>query len=320
MKKSLFILTLALVGFTSCDKVENTHPVSGVPEGDWNLLYPSGDSAAYVTNEWPTFSSNPNVNRTILIEDFTGHTCTFCPFAAEEAHQIATNNPGRVLISTLHTSHVGVGVFQELELPYFTYDFTNSFASGIGLYFGYDWVGSGFNGNPKGMISRAGNSPDQPVLAPLIWSAKVDELIVANDLKTNIQSVVNYFPSTRGVFLHTEVEILDVALTNDLYVVTQLHVDSIISPQKFPGGTFPEPDPYDHIDFDYVHRDILEECIDGKTFGEKLDLTNIDPNGKYYLNYAYKLPEGYNADNVHLLIYVRDAVTEEVYQVIKKHL
>ena len=318
MKKFLFILTIAAFGLMSCDKVENPYPVAEVPAGDWNALYPGGDSAAYVANEWPTFSANTNTDRTILIEDFTGHTCTYCPAAAAEAHLIYSNNPGRVLISTLHTSNQGVGGFQELQEPYFTYDFTNSFVTGIGLYFGDDWSGSVFNGNPKGMISRVGSTVDQPVLSPGSWSAKADELILANDLKTNIQSVVNYYPSTRGVFLHTEVEILDAALTNDLYVVTQLHVDSVVAAQKFPAGTFPDPDPFDHIDVDYVHRDLLVECIDGKTFGEKLDVNNLDANGKYYLNYAYKLPDEYNTDNAHLLIYVRDAVTEEVYQVIEK--
>jgi hypothetical protein len=50
-------------------------------------------------------------------------------------------------------------------------------------------------------------------------------------------------------------------------------------------------------------------------------------NGKYYLDYSYILPNQlgpggetniHNADNMHLLIYVYDMSTLEIYQVIKK--
>jgi hypothetical protein len=71
---------------------------------------------------------------------------------------------------------------------------------------------------------------------------------------------------------------------------------------------------------DFVHRDIMRGSIDGKAFGQVLDGSNLDSNGKYYVNYKYCLPEQYDENNVHFLIYVRDALTEEVYQVIKQTL
>jgi hypothetical protein len=50
-------------------------------------------------------------------------------------------------------------------------------------------------------------------------------------------------------------------------------------------------------------------------------------NDKYYLDYSYILPKQlgpggettiHNAENMHLLIYVYDTATLEIYQVIKK--
>ncbi len=316
MKKIIFAGLVTLLGLTACDKVENIYPEVAVVAGSYGL-YPAGDSAHYAANAWPTFTANLNTNRSIMIEDFTGHTCTYCPAAAAAAEQIALNYPGRALISTVHTSELGLGGFQEIELPYFYTDFTNPNGLAIGIYFGMDWPGSNFVGNPKGMVSR-GPDPAQPVLGPGSWSGEADALMSANVLRTNIQSAVNYYPSTRGVFLHTELEVLDGSLTNDLFVVVQLHEDSVVAPQKFNPGAFPDPPPYDHIDTNYVHRDVMRGCIDGKAFGQLLDSDHLDANGKYYFNYIYELPIGYDANNMHLLIYVRDAVTEEVYHVVKQ--
>ena len=70
----------------------------------------------------------------------------------------------------------------------------------------------------------------------------------------------------------------------------------------------------------YVHRDIMRGCIDGRFKGQLLDANHLDANGKYYFNYSFALPAEYEPANMHVLIYVRDAVTEEIYQVIEQHI
>jgi len=52
-------------------------------------------------------------------------------------------------------------------------------------------------------------------------------------------------------------------------------------------------------------------------------LTSADlNNGKYYVNYSFVVPNqldgNFNAANMHVLIYVYDMVTKEIYQVIKQ--
>jgi hypothetical protein len=52
-------------------------------------------------------------------------------------------------------------------------------------------------------------------------------------------------------------------------------------------------------------------------------LTDQDlSNGKYFVNYSFTVPNqldgNYNASNMHVLIYVYDKVSNEVYQVIKQ--
>jgi hypothetical protein len=48
-----------------------------------------------------------------------------------------------------------------------------------------------------------------------------------------------------------------------------------------------------------------------------LKADDLNANGKFYQNYSYKLPEQYDPANCHLLVYVMDKNTYEVYQVVK---
>jgi hypothetical protein len=61
-----------------------------------------------------------------------------------------------------------------------------------------------------------------------------------------------------------------------------------------------------------------EISIDNAAFGRTLSSTYLNANGNYYVNYSYLLPTDLDPDNTHLLIYVYDKVTHEVYQVIKQ--
>ncbi len=307
----LFIASFAL-GFTGCDKVYNPYPEkTGSGEIDWSL-YPNGDSVHYAQNYWPSFTANTNINRNVLIEDFTGHKCVFCPAAAAYAEQLEEDNPGRVFVSTVHTSPNGLGDFQEVDAMQ-PHDFTCAEGLSIGTYFGEDWAGSPFQGNPFGTISRVDHGNGYPVTPILDWTNSTNLMIAANDLKVNIQSDANYFSSTRGLFVHAEVDVLDQTLYDNhenLYIVVQLHEDSIVQPQKIVGNA---------TDYNYVHRDVLRATIDGRAFGRQLDDAH-EQSAKFYYDYSYTLPDQYDASNMHLLIYVRDETTEEVYQVIKQKL
>jgi hypothetical protein len=104
MKKIVFALLLVAACLSSsCDKVSNPFPPA--LEID-TTIYP-GAWSDYVENEWPDFSTMPNEDpeRNVLIEDFTGHTCAYCPNAAVIAHDIHVANPDRVFIASIHASN-----------------------------------------------------------------------------------------------------------------------------------------------------------------------------------------------------------------------
>ena len=318
MKKVLFLLAIGIVGLSSCDKVENIYPQLPSTELDYGL-YP-GTQQDYESTEWPTFVANTNTDRNILVEDFTGHKCIFCPPAAELAKTLEDNNPGRVYATAIHTGPesydpnwggVAPGAFQTIAPPLYTHNFANDEGLQIGGYFGADMPGSAFSGNPRGTISRIEDGSNQITLNPNNWTSALNTALAANDLKVNLQAESNFYPTLSGYFLHTEIEILDASLTNELNTVVYLVEDSIIKPQAFPSGV---------DSLLYVHRDIMRGCIDGRFKGQLLDANHLDANGKYYFNYSFALPAEYEPANMHVLIYVRDAVTEEIYQVIEQHI
>ncbi len=306
--KYFLVIILGYIIFlsTSCDRVENPYPQTVQTDLD-TTLYP-GNWGDYVANEWPVFTPNTNLFRNVLIEDFTGHQCVFCPAAADLAHALHESNPSRVFTASIHSGPTGMGDFQVVSLPNYPTDFTNAQGLEIGTYFGTN--DGGFIGNPRGAVNRFNNG--YIFQSPAQWSSMMNDQLTQNSLKVNIQSALNYYPSTKGAFLHVEVEKLDQNLTNELGVVVYLLEDSLVGDQKMSDNSH---------NSSYVHRDIHRGNIDGQTFGRVLGPDALIGN-KYYVNYSFLVPNqldgNFNAENMHLLIYVYDRTTWEIYQVIKQ--
>jgi len=112
--------------------------------------------------------------------------------------------------------------------------------------------------------------------------------------------------------LHVEIEKLDPALSNELAVVACIVEDSLVGDQKMSDNTHNSA---------YVHRDIHRGNLNHTPFGRTLTAADLTGD-KYYVNYSFVVPNqldgAYNASNMHVLIYVYDKTTWEIYQVIKQ--
>lgn len=314
----IFIIAAALLS-SSCDKVDNPYPPVYNAELD-TTIYP-GTWDDYVNNEWPDFSVIPNDDpqRNVIIEDFTGHNCSFCPAAGEIAHDIHLANPSRAFVASIHASNTASGTssFQDLNIGLgYTIDFKNSIGLELGSFFGTVLVSSGFFGNPAGTISRTSEAGEY-FPGTGTWESKANA-VMASDLKVAIKAKLNYYETPKhGFILHTEVEKLDLSLSNELAMVVYIIEDSLVGPQNVSNTFTPN----------YVHRDIFRGTVDGQVWGRTLT-SDMMTDGKYYLNYSGIIPDElkpfgetntvHNAENMHLLIYVYDKVTLEIYQVIKK--
>lgn len=302
--------------FTSCDHVEIAYPPA--IELD-TTLYTGGFWSDYIANEWPDFDTiSASPLRNAMIEDFTGHNCSNCPAAAVDAHTAHEANPNRVFVASIHSSNVGASPFQDVNVPAgYTINFTNAEGLYLGNYFGQIVQNSGFFGNPSGTVSRRKESTDL-FYSSGFWGTKATETI-ALPLQVAIKSHVNYYDATKGFYLHTEVEILDNGIdAENLAMVAYLIEDSVIGPQNVQSTYTP----------DYVHRDIMRGTLSDIALGRDLTTGSLE-NGKYYLDYSYVVPDQlapqgqattYNVDNMHLLVYVHDKITHEIYQVVKQEI
>lgn len=291
---------------SSCDHVKNPYPVEVNLELD-TTLYP-GLWSDYENNEWPSFTQNTNTTKNVLIEDFTGHKCVFCPAAAELAHQLHEENPSRVFTASMHAGPDGIGDFQSVSPPDYPLDFTNPEGVEIGLYFGEN--DGGFPGNPRGTINRFNNgtvfqSPNQ-------WTSMVNDQLISNALKVNIQSKLNYYPETNGAFLHVELDPIDESITSKLGIAVYLIEDSLVGDQKMIDNSH---------NSSYIHRDIHRGNLNGTAFGRPVSSDDLIEEN-YYINYSFKVPNQldgqYNASNMHLLVYAFNIETWEIYQVVKQ--
>ena len=305
MRLLLFIFLFGFL-FVSCDHVKNPYP----PEVNLELdttLYP-GLWSDYENNDWPIFSENTNTNRNVLIEDFTGHKCVFCPAAADLAHALHETDPSRVYIASIHAGPDGIGDFQSVSPPDYPLDFTNPEGVEIGLYFGEN--DGGFPGNPRGTVNRFNNGTI--FQSPTQWTSMVNDQLSSNNLKVNIQSELNYYEETKGAFLHVELDPVDANVAENLGITVYLLEDSLVGDQKMSDNSH---------NSNYIHRDIHRGNLNASAFGRPV--SSEDLNGdKYYINYSFVVPNQldgqYNASNMHLLIYAFNTETWEIYQVIKQ--
>ncbi|NGF75999.1 hypothetical protein G5B10_08925 [Fluviicola sp. SGL-29] len=306
---SLLIILIAV----SCDKVEKIYPPSSYNTELDVSLYP-GNWQTYLDTEWPDFDTiTASTQRNVLIDDFTGHNCQYCPAAATAAHNIHSQYPQRVFVSSVHSSPTGITGFQAVNAQY-PVDFTNAQGLELGQFFGA-MPSSGFFGNPSVGSNRIQVEGGTELFYPSgILSSQVNNALNTT-LKVAMKADVNYYAQTKGAFLHTEIELLDASLTN-LGTIVVLQQDSLIAPQNVNGTYTPN----------YVHRDIHRKHITNNLWGRTLTDDLKNENGKYYLDYSFVVPDVLTLDgsashdpgNMHLLIYVYDKTTYEIYQVLRK--
>ncbi len=131
-----YILSIGILYFVlcSCDHVENPYPPTVSIDLD-TTLYP-GLWSDYQNNEWPIFDENSNTERNVIIEDFTGHKCVFCPAAADLAHQLHIGKSNQSIYCRNSCWTRWNWRFQSVSPPDYPTDFTNPQGVEIGQYFG----------------------------------------------------------------------------------------------------------------------------------------------------------------------------------------
>ena len=237
--KSFYIVLLAVVALlTGCDSVGSDERLIEIPAA--------------------------TVQRNVLIEDFTGQRCIFCPAASEAiAEQQKLYGADKLIAVAFHAGPLAI-------------------KSGMGsLVCALMWVMSiisigQFQMCQKAIINRRGG-----VLSKDTWAGRIyDEF--AQTTSIGIDLKCQYEATTHQVEIETDLKTLaeDVKGKLQLWLVE----DSIVAPQMFPNNK---------VEKEYVHNHVFRAAINGD-WGTELMLST---KGIHKEKTTYTLPEGIVSKN-----------------------
>ncbi len=269
MKKNitlLFSAALALTAIESCDKVE--FPYSGNTGG-------GGGGEQHI--------------RRVLLEDFTGHRCTFCPEATRTAEKLIKDPPTeygeKVVLMTVHAGAAN-NVNPLTSGSKFLSDFRTTQGNAIGTFFSVTF-------NPQGMVNRR----EYPLTTHLKPST---------DWGTNIAAIINtppdadltitntYNTGNKNLTCQIKSEFLT-AKSNATYKLCAFLVqDSIIDWQT---DFYANPNDQQF----YVHMHVLRDNINGSAgspWGDALvTAANVAAGDSLIKTYNYTLQSAYGLSN-----------------------
>lgn len=288
MKRPLHLLAALVVMFSGCDIVEE-------PYGPSN----TGGGPAPVEG----------VRRRILLEDFTGHRCIYCPEAATIAQQLEADpaiGPDLVVVA-LHVTDFFAGPVPPIGDGY--YD--NDFRTEAGTTYTNLWLPPG-SGLPKGLVNRKPYNGAM-MLDRFAWDAAVNEQLGQPALMDLWFSQLERNASTGVVNAKVKVSVAEDLAGAEHKLVVYLVEDSIVGWQSDANAS-PSEIP------DYVHRHVLRDDLTS-AWGDVV-LTGSEPVGDTLevALPAYTLNTGWSATHLYLVAYVYNSATYEVMQVVEKHI
>jgi hypothetical protein len=239
-------------------------------------------------------------DRVVLIEEFTGAQCTFCPLGTEELSNLLTLYPDNLAVVGLH-----VGFFSTPHPTYSKYDFRSPEGNALENFLQKPslWPSAIINRNQfPGEIGLQ--------LGKQQWPTYIEQE-VARDPIIGLSITRDYDASTRLL----KVNVVGVARQNidaALRVNVVLTESGIIDYQK--DSRFGDVLDYNHK---HVLRKMLNTNFEG---GDPLAMNGLEQGATVGYNVEYTLPEEWNPANCELIAFVTDGDTRYVYQAAKTKL
>ncbi len=271
MKKLIFLPIIAVL-FISCDKV----------------IKPLSDEYGFV--------ELPKGNKTVLIEEFTGTSCTFCPEGARRIEGYLQSAPDNVVAVAIHASGFAI---PNSKTPY---DFRTDEAKSL-----YDQMASAdpSAGLPGGMFDRAGY-PGDVFSNPADWD-KALQAQLALEADFAMSGSLDYNSTDSTFKLDAGVIALGNVPALDLYMVAYLVEDSIVAPQLDNGA---------YID-EYVHNHVFRKSFAGMA-GEQISSGAISKDQIFSKKYTLKRTatngNEWRVNKCAAVVFVYNRNTQEVLQ------
>lgn len=269
----MFMLAMAffMVGMVACDIIEEPYFKDNNNNG--------GEPG-----------EQPEVQKYVLLEDYTGVRCNNCPAAGELALQLQEQYHHKVVVLGVHAGFLsqpigGYPNFMTTE--------------------GSEWYSQfGFDSNPIGTVNRKLNGGSYGYNSSA-WGEAIAEAL-QEEAVVEMTPSVEYNAATRD--LKVDISSKFIAELPDTYSLTVcIMEDSIVGKQLTPSG---------NID-NYVHRHVFRGTMNG-AWGEDINTTAIAPGDVVTKSFTTKLNDAYNADQCYIVAYISNSDNKEVIQVTEK--
>ena len=231
----------------------------------------------------------------VVLEDFTGHMCGFCPQAHKVADQLKEDYGDNLIVITIHAT----GLARQFPAAGYHPDYTTDMGDEIEEFF--DAETEGF---PVGMINRRTWTDGKiPQKAPN-WGSYISAILsetpmlslevtanVTNDENLSSQARITYFEEAPA----------------DHQLVMVITEDSIFSKQS------DYDQPSGEVE-NYHHKHMLRGSVTNGTWGERLKSDPIEAGEIFELDYSMEWNADWDPNNCHLVAYIIDNTTKEIIQ------
>lgn len=281
---------------TGCDKID---PPYSRPLFDGVI-----DTVTYPP---PSFSPDYSAQRVVLIEDYTGHTCGYCPNAADVLNAITHAMPDKVVGLAVHAGEN----FAAPKPPEYPNDFRTEAGTAWDNFFGVSAAGQ-----PNGMVNRKVFNGNR--ISPYAtWQSRAQGILSAAP-EADIQIAVKnyYLPSENKLIAYIHAAALK-PVSAPVKLGVYIMEDSIIAPQKryvidtLNGGLITL-----HIE-NYVHMHMLRGHS-GAVWGETIFPAGTPAGTVIRRDHLITLRPEWKPKNCKVVCIAYDADSYEVIQAFQK--
>ena len=208
------------------------------------------------------FVSTETQKRNVIIEEYTGKHCSWCPEGQMTANAIAKNNPGKVFLMNIHA-----GPFSPTTFPNLNTDDGTTMVEDYGV-----------TAYPAGFVNRTSTYE----IAREQWSSYTLQQL-QQEAECNIDGQVIINPTTREAAITVEIYYTANSNASFNYLTIAMIQDSIWGDQD---GGFANPEQY--INGEYCHLHIMRDIITS-TWGDEISPTTAGT--LITKTYNYTIPE-----------------------------
>lgn len=214
----------------------------------------------------PEFVSTEPSNKNVIIEEFTGINCGYCPMGHKAVREYEEANPGRAF---------GINIHQGIYAAAYTTQWGNAIANQTGL-----------SGYPSGTVNRHVFSGTTTAIHPA-YCAQYADIIKKQSSFVNVAAQATIDAETRTLTIDVEAYYTADAETGMNLLNVALLQDSIIGTQS---GSSYNPEQVTS-DGQYIHMNMLRDLITGQ-WGDTIQVEEgVIPAGTLFQKtYTYQIP------------------------------